>query len=143
MPKINLNISRKVFNDVYYPYLNYTAPTEIFYGGSSSGKSYFLAQRTVIDMLKGGHNYLIVRRVALTVRKSVFNEICKAIDFFKMGNHFQVNKTDLVITAPNGYQIMFAGMDDREKIKSITPAKGVITDIWVKIIGSYKTLLIR
>lgn len=130
MPKINLNISSKIFNPVYYPYLNYTAPTEIFYGGSSSGKSYFLAQRCVLDMVKGGHNYLVVRKVALTVRKSVFNEVCKAISFFKLNDYFQINKTDLVITAFNGYQIMFAGMDDREKIKSITPAKGVITDIW-------------
>lgn len=127
---INLNISKKVFNPVYYPYLEYTAPTEIFYGGSSSGKSYFLAQRTVIDMLKGGHNYLIIRKVALTVRKSVFNEITKAISFFKVGSYFNINKSDLVITCHNGYQIIFSGLDDKEKIKSVTPAKGVITDIW-------------
>jgi phage terminase large subunit len=115
---------------VYYPYLEYTAPLEIFYGGSSSGKSYFLAQRTVLDMLKGGHNYLIIRKVALTVRKSVFNEITKAISFFKVGSYFNVNKSDLVITCHNGYQIIFSGLDDKEKIKSVTPAKGVITDIW-------------
>jgi phage terminase large subunit len=130
MPKINLNISRKVFNDVYYPYLNYIAPTEIFYGGSSSGKSYFLAQRTVIDMLKGGHNYLITRKVARTLRGSVFNEVRKAISFFKMADYFNINQSDMVITCQNGYQILFAGLDDVEKIKSITPAKGVITDIW-------------
>jgi phage terminase large subunit len=130
MPKINLNISRKVFNDVYYPYLGYNAPTEIFYGGSSSGKSYFLAQRTVIDMLKGGHNYLVTRKVARTLRGSVFNEVRKAISFFKMNDYFNINQSDMVITCQNGYQILFAGLDDVEKIKSITPAKGVITDIW-------------
>lgn len=130
MNDIELEISKQVFNPVYYPYLDYTAPMEIFYGGSSSGKSYFLAQRTILDMLKGGHNYLIIRKVALTVRKSVFNEITKAISFFKVGSLFNINKSDLVITCHNGYQIMFSGIDDKEKIKSITPAKGVITDIW-------------
>jgi phage terminase large subunit len=127
---INLNVSKQVFNPVYFDYLTRAAPLEIYYGGSSSGKSYFLAQRCVLDMLKGGHNYLIIRKVALTVRKSVFNEITKAISFFKVADFFNVNKSDLVITCKNGYQIMFSGMDDKEKIKSITPSKGVITDIW-------------
>lgn len=130
--QINLDIDGNIFNPVYRRYLDDETYTQIFYGGSSSGKSYFLAQRCVLDMLKGGHNYLIVRKVARTVRKSVFNEITKAISFFKVSRLFKVNTSDLVITGPNGYQIMFAGLDDVEKVKSITPAKGVITDIWVE-----------
>lgn len=130
--RIKVNVNRDVFNPVYLPYLERDTYTQIFYGGSSSGKSYFLAQRCIWDMLKGGHNYLIVRKVARTVRKSVYNEITKAISFFKVGKLFSENKSDLVITGPNGYQIMFAGLDDVEKVKSITPAKGVITDIWVE-----------
>jgi phage terminase large subunit len=130
--KIKVNVSKKVFNPVYLPYLESDTYTQIYYGGSSSGKSYFLAQRCIWDMLKGGHNYLIVRKVARTVRKSVYNEITKAISFFQVSKLFHENKSDLVITGPNGYQIMFAGLDDVEKVKSITPAKGVITDIWVE-----------
>lgn len=127
---INLNISKKVFNPVYYNYLGYVAPLEIYYGGSSSGKSVFLSDRCVLDMLKGGHNYLILRKVANTVRRSVFNEVSKSISKFKVSQFFNVNKTDMIITCQNGYQILFGGMDDSEKIKSITPAKGVITDVW-------------
>lgn len=130
MPTINLEIDRAIFNDVYYPYLKDETATQIFYGGSSSGKSYFLAQRCVLDMVEGGHNYLITRKVARTLRGSVFNEVRKAISFFKLTKYFNVNQSDMVITAYNGYQILFAGLDDVEKIKSITPSKGVITDIW-------------
>jgi phage terminase large subunit len=132
MPKINLNISRKVFNDVYYPFLNDDTYLQIFFGGSSSGKSYFLAQRCVLDVVKGGHNYLITRKVARTLRGSVFNEIKKAISFFKLNAYFKINESDMIITCGNGYQILFAGLDDVEKKKSITPAKEVITDIWVE-----------
>lgn len=132
MPIVKLKIDQDVFNPVYMPYLKDETHTQIFFGGSSSGKSYFLAQRCILDMLAGGHNYLIVRNVALTVRKSVFNEIVKAITFFKVVAYFKINKTDLVITCYNGYQIMMAGLDDAEKIKSITPAKGVLTDIWAE-----------
>ncbi len=132
MAKIKLKIDKRIFNACYVPYLGCDKRTQIYYGGSSSGKSYFLAQRVVLDMIAGGHNYLVLRKVAQTVRKSVFNEITKAISFFNVDRFFHVNKSDFVITAPNGYQILFAGLDDVEKIKSITPAKGVITDIWVE-----------
>ena len=112
--QINIDIDGNVFNPIYRPYLDDSTYTQIFYGGSSSGKSYFLAQRCILDMLHGNHNYLIVRKVARTVRKSVFNEITKAISFFKVGKLFKVNVSDLVITGPNGYQIMFAGLDKQQ-----------------------------
>ncbi|WP_211289570.1 hypothetical protein SPSIL_015080 [Sporomusa silvacetica DSM 10669] len=136
MNKIDLTITdafkNKVINPVYLPYLNNETRTQIYFGGSSSGKSYFLAQRAVLDVISGGHNYLIVRKVARTLSKSVFNEITKAIGFLKLTPYFTINKSDLVITCVNGYQILFAGLDDVEKIKSITPAKNVVTDIWIE-----------
>ena len=138
--QINIDIDGNVFNPIYRPYLVDSTYTQIFYGGSSSGKSYFLAQRCILDMLQGNHNYLIARKVARTVRKSVFNEICKAISFFKVSKLFKVNVSEMLIRGPNGYEIMFAGLDDAEKVKSITPSKGVITDIWVNTMAQVKLL---
>lgn len=132
MQKIRLKVSSKIFNEVYIPYLKDNTPTQIYYGGSSSGKSVFLAQRTVLDLMKGGRNYLVVRNVAKTIRGSVYNEIVKAISDMKLDSFFTVLKSEMTITCVNGYQILFCGLDDPEKIKSITPAKGVITDIWVE-----------
>jgi len=129
---VNLNISKKVFNDVYFPHLKDDTRIQIYFGGSSSGKSYFLAQRVVLDVLTEQRNYLICRAVASTLKRSVFNEIVKAISNFKLSKLFIVNKTDLTITCINGFQILFAGLDDVEKIKSITPQKGVLTDIWIE-----------
>ncbi len=130
--KVKLKVSSKVFNKAYIPYLKDNTPTQIYYGGSSSGKSVFLAQRTVLDLMKGGRNYLVVRNVAKTIRGSVYNEIVKAISDMKLDSFFTVLKSEMTITCVNGYQILFCGLDDPEKIKSITPAKGVITDIWVE-----------
>jgi phage terminase large subunit len=46
---------------------------------------------------------------------------------------FSVNKTDMVITyKKNRNQILFAGLDDAQKLKSITPIKGVIEKIWIE-----------
>lgn len=132
MRKVKLKVSSKIFNEIYIPYLKDNTPTQIYYGGSSSGKSVFLAQRTVLDLMKGGRNYLVVRNVAKTIRGSVYNEIVKAISDMKLDSFFTVLKSEMTITCVNGYQILFCGLDDPEKIKSITPAKGVITDIWVE-----------
>lgn len=130
--KVTLNIDRNIFNPVYLPYLQGGPRTQIFFGGSSSGKSVFLAQRAVLDVAQGGRNYLICRNVARTIRNSAFNEIQKAINTFQLRDYFKVNRSEMTITCGNGYQILFAGLDDPEKIKSITPAQGVITDIWVE-----------
>lgn len=120
----------KRFNKKYLPFLKSSADTEIFFGGSSSGKSFFLAQRTILDILKGGHNYLCLRRYGNTVTKSLFNELKKAISDLNVKDLFQIVPSQGHITCVNGYQILFSGMDDAEKVKSITPSKGVITDIW-------------
>lgn len=130
--QISVKIDRGVFNAAYLPHLDCMARTQILYGGSASGKSVFLAQRTVMDVLRGGRNYLVCRAVARTIKGSVFNEIEKVIGAWGMAAEFSINQTDRVITCKNGYQILFVGLDDVEKIKSITPKKGAITDIWVE-----------
>ena len=129
---IDYHIPKSAFNEVYLKFMNVDQDTQIFYGGSSSGKSFFLAQRCILDILNGDRNYLICRKVARTIRKSVFNEIQKTIIRFNMDKIFDINKSDATITCINGSQILFAGLDDTEKIKSITPMNGVITDIWIE-----------
>lgn len=119
-------------NDAYLPYWSATQYTQIFFGGSSSGKSYFLAQRTVKDNVEG-YNYLICRNVGATIKKSVFNEICKAISNMQLSMFYRINRTDLTITCTlNKKQILFAGLDDVEKLKSITPADGVLERVWIE-----------
>ncbi|NYB73404.1 PBSX family phage terminase large subunit [Sedimentibacter hydroxybenzoicus DSM 7310] len=131
---IKLHIDPEVFNPIYLKYqLKNKNRYQIYFGGSSSGKSYSLAQRTVLDVFNGDRNYLVVRNVQNTIKRSVFNEITKAISSFNLSEYFDVNKTDMIITCNiNKKQILFCGLDDVEKVKSITPIDGVITDIWVE-----------
>lgn len=121
-----------IVNDVYEPYLTEYARTQIYYGGSSSGKSWFLSQRCVLDVLAGGRNYLVCRQTARTIRGSVYQQIERVIREAGLLDYFTLNKSDAVITCKNGYQILFAGLDDVEKTKSLVPANGVITDIWIE-----------
>lgn len=54
--KTKVIIDPEVFNGVYLPLLQDDTQTQIIYGGSSSGKSYFLAERVVFDLLGGRRN---------------------------------------------------------------------------------------
>ena len=77
---LRVKISRKLFNPVYWPYLDDETRTQIFFGGASSGKSVFIVgQRVIYDLLQGRRNYLIIRNVAGTSRNSTFNEVKKII----------------------------------------------------------------
>lgn len=131
---IQLEISPKRFNDSTLAHrIGNNCRTQIDYGGASSGKSYGRAQECILSVLAGDRNYLVARNVARTLRQSCFNELCKCIGTFQLTPYFSINKSDLVITCSlNRKQILFAGLDDVEKIKSITPQDGVLTDIWVE-----------
>lgn len=130
--QIDINISRKIYNKAYLPYLDDDTSTQIFFGGSSSGKSVFLAQRCIRDILKGGRNYLCIRNTKNTIDISVFTELKKVINKWNLSSFFHINNGPHKITCRNRYQILFAGLDDPEKLKSITPENGVITDIWIE-----------
>ncbi len=125
---------RGLMNDAYAEFLTDDRPLQIFYGGASSGKSFgILGQRTVRDVMTGKRNYLIVRKTARTLRNSSFNEIRKCIVRMDLEKEFSINKTEMAIThKASGCQVLFAGLDDVEKVKSITPATGVLTDVVVE-----------
>ena len=120
-----------IMNDVYIPYLDCMAETQIYYGGSGSGKSVFLSQRPIVDLIRGGRNYLVCRKVQNSIRKSVFNEIESVIDNSGFRPYFTTNKTEMSITCKNGYQILFAGLDNPLSLQGVKPKKGVVTDLWV------------
>ena len=127
-----VEIDPEVFNTAYLPFLHEMARTQIYYGGPSSGKSVFLAQRCVYDLMAGGRNYLVCRQVARTLKTSVFAQVSRIIAEWGVGGLFNVNKSDFTITCSNGYQAVFVGLDDTEKIKSIVPLTGAWTDVWVE-----------
>lgn len=131
---INLKLSKKIFNPIYLKHaIQNQNSRQVYFGGSSSGKSFFLAQRVILDILTTSRNYLICRETLNSLRKSTWNEIRKAIQRFKIQQYFSINKTEMIITCNiNQNQILFVGLDDTEKVKSITPIRGVITDIWIE-----------
>ena len=131
---VNIRISKKVFNDIYLPYLDNIDRYLVFYGGGSSGKSYFIAQRYIYKLLRQNRcNLLVVRQTGDTNRRSTFPLLKQVISNWNLGEHFKVNESDMrIVCKLSGNEVAFAGLDDVEKIKSITFANGELTDIWVE-----------
>ena len=131
---VNIKLSKKVFNDVYLPYLDNEDRYLLFYGGGSSGKSYFIAQRYIYKLIQPKRcNLLVVRQTGDTNRKSTFPLLKQVISNWNISKYFKVNESDMRIKCLlTGNEVAFAGLDDVEKIKSITFQNGELTDIWVE-----------
>ena len=131
---VNIKISKKVFNDVYLPFLENEDRYLIFYGGGSSGKSYFIAQRWIYKIIHPSRcNLLVVRQTGDTNRRSTFPLFKQVISNWNLGKHFKINESDMrIVCKLTGNEIAFAGLDDVEKIKSITFANGELTHEWVE-----------
>jgi len=131
---INIKISKKVFNDVYLPYLDNEDRYLVFYGGGSSGKSYYIGQRYIYKLIHPTRcNLLVVRQTGDTNRRSTFPLLKQVISNWNLSEHFKINESDMRIRCKlTGNEVAFAGLDDVEKIKSITFENGELTDIWVE-----------
>lgn len=121
-------VSKKIFNDVFYPYLqNYSKRFEVYYGGGGSGKSVFISQKLLWKYLNDEERLcLVVRKTGNSLKDSVFKEFKNRLAEWGLIDQCKINKTDLTITLPNGSGFLFKGLDDPEKIKSISD----ISDIW-------------
>ena len=130
--QINIKISKKVFNDVYLPYLDNNDRYLCFYGGGSSGKSYFIAQRWIYKLINPTRcNLLVTRQTGDTNRRSTFPLLKQVISNWNLAQHFKINESDMRIKCLlTGNEVAFAGLDDVEKIKSITFENGELTHIW-------------
>ena len=131
---VKINLSKAVFNRIYLPYLENRRRYLVFYGGGSSGKSYFIAQRYIYKLLRAERcNLLVVRQTAESNRRSTFPLIKQVISNWRLSEYFKVNESDMhVVCRLTGNEVTFAGLDDVEKIKSITFSNGELTDIWVE-----------
>lgn len=128
-----VDVSRKVFNDAFLPSLFLYETRHFRYlsylGGAGSGKSVFMTQRTVLRVLKeAGHRILVVRKVASTLRNSVYRLFKDVISDWGLNHLFTFSDSYMTITCVNGSEVIFVGLDNAEKIKSIAG----ITSIWVE-----------
>lgn len=140
------NIFAKVYNKYFRMILKHEKERYTFTGGRASTKSSFISIVIVVLItIFPKLNALVVRKTANTLRRSVFEQIVWAIDKLHLRytkerkTGFKIPKSE-VSALPITYirkdgtkqQIIFAGCDDPEKIKSIKVSQGYFGILWVE-----------
>lgn len=96
----------------------------ILYGGSSSGKSFSVAQAVLIQTLQDAENTLVMRKVGASISKTIYEDYKVAASLLGISQYFKFIQNSIKCTY-NGAKIDFSGLDDPEKIKGISNYKRV------------------
>lgn len=106
--------------------------TYVFEGGRGSTKSSFISLK-IIELLKNNHNMhaCVVRKVAGTLRDSVYAQMLWAINELGLNDEFESTVSPLEITHKKTKQkIYFRGCDDPFKLKGIKTTFGYVGILW-------------
>ena len=130
----NLIVSNR-FSDFIF---DWDYETYLCIGGYGSGKSYSIAEKIVLKCLEEKRKVLVVREVYGTLRESCYDLLVEVLESMNL----LANESDPIqrktkvrlrlgpmkILFPNGSQILFKGMDDPAKVKSING----ISIVWLE-----------
>lgn len=114
-----------IFRNLYFDEHRYL----VLMGGGGSGKSIFAGQKILERCTtEPRHKMLVVRKVANTLGGSCFEQLCSQAMKMYPECVSQIVKSPMEIRFRNGSKIIFRGLDDVEKLKSIYG----ITGIWIE-----------
>lgn len=108
-------------------------------GGRGSTKSSF----TSLDIIYLLVNHptihaLAMRKVADTLRTSVYSQLVWAINEMGLSDQFKCTVSPLEVTyKPTGQKVYFHGADEPEKLKSIKPPFGHIAILWLEELDQF------
>lgn len=107
-------------------------------GGRGSTKSSFISLELLLSMMGDAANSkhthaIILRRYSNTLRESVYAQMQWAINALGVSEFWQASISPMRFTyTPTGQSILFRGVDDATKLKSIKVDKGYIKYIWIE-----------
>ena len=108
-------------------------------GGRGGTKSSFISIELVLLVLKHPNIHAAVfRKVGNTLRSSVYAQVCWAIASLGLQGKFHCTVSPMECTyKPTGQKIMFFGLDDPGKVKSIKVPFGYIGTVWFEELDQF------
>jgi phage terminase large subunit len=124
-------IDRELFSPNAFWLWKYTLDPSVrfivLYGGSSSGKSFSVAQFFAILAYYEECSLLVMRKVGASIEKTIYADFKAAINSIEgMTECCRFKQNSIIFN--NGGKIDFSGLDDPEKIKGISQYKRVFLD---------------
>ena len=117
-----------------HEYTHYT-----LYGGRGSTKSSFISIAIILLITQNSNLHAVVfRKMGNTLRDSVYSQISFAISILQLDAYFKRTVSPMEITyLPTGQKILFRGIDEPEKIKSIKAPFGNFGITWFEELDQY------
>lgn len=109
-------------------------------GGRGSTKSSFVALEIILGLMRTPEaNAIVYRKVAATLRESVFEQLTAAIDYLGVREYFKFRVSPMEIRyKPTGQRIIFRGADDPSKSKSIKLSRGFFGFLWFEELAEFQ-----
>ena len=139
---IEVNLAELIGQAYYRLYWDVILQRHTYYdlvGGRGSLKSSTISILIVLGIMDDSRaNAVVYRKVADTLRTSVYEQICWAIDALNVNElwHCTVSPMQCVYK-PTGQKIIFKGLDKAGKSKSIKVSKGYIKYLWFEELDEY------
>jgi phage terminase large subunit len=125
---MKIEFTKEIFNDVYLPTYIFKGRYLILWGSAGSGKSEWAAQKILLRSLtETPHRFLMLRKVARSIKGSQYQLFRDIVSRWGLDKFFEFKEMHITYL-PNGNELLFAGLDDPEKLKSITR----ITGTWIE-----------
>lgn len=115
-----------VFKAVFLDIISEKHSEYLLRGGRGSTKSSFISVAIILGIMQDDKaNAIVYRRVANTIKDSVYEQMIWAIDTLNLTDAFKLKRSPFEIERiATGQRIMFRGADDPMKSKSIKLRKG-------------------
>lgn len=103
-------------------------------GAKGSKKSYNSSLWFIVHMMQyPDANTLVIRKIERTLRQSCYTDLKKAISVLGVDRWWKCTTSPLQMEyLPTGQKILFRGMDDAQKLASITVDKGYLCWVWIE-----------
>lgn len=97
------------------------ATHNMLYGGSRSGKTFLHVRNIVLRALKapGSHHCILRFRFNHLKASVILGTFPKVMKLCFPGIKYNLSKTDWYVTFPNGAELWFGGLDDKERVEKI------------------------
>lgn len=141
--EINVNMSdvlADVYRDIFEDVMNHRHSRYVLPGGRGSLKSSTISVLIPLLIMNYPNVHAVCfRQVGNTVQKSVFAQITWAIYKLGVESLFHIPKTFAtpIVYRPTGQQILFMGLDDPMKVKSIKLPFGYIGITWFEELDQF------
>lgn len=139
---INVNLAELIipmYDEALDDILDHKHTHYVFKGGRGSTKSSFISLGIPMLLIQNPQIHAcIFRKVGNTLKTSVFAQMEWAINELGLYPYFKITQNPMSMTfIPTGQKIMFFGLDDAGKVKSIKLPFGYIGITWFEELDQY------